>query len=267
MDESAALIVPELPQSKSPSPVEFCKVEDGLDRELLAVGCGGLWNGTKARAPVGFPWMSSCLFPVQGQIRMLAVLVSSDYNEQFVERPSDFWGPQAQEIEAWSALWSQGQTAYDVTVVDEWVELPHASSSAPSDDGALAADIIGGLPPGVAAEEFDALFTYGDHGITAGTRNSFGLRLNSVDSRPGAQTDGALRQMIWSADQYQDEDSGQLTQRLKEESLWTSLIHEILHETNLNLHAPGNGWATGVGQHHYPTQGGGRSVALTAPTV
>ena len=263
-DESAAVVVPEWRQSEPPSPVELCKVEDGFGPEVLAVGRGGVWNGMRTRGPVGFPWVSSYFFPAQGQIRMLAMLVSFEDTEQFVRRPADFWGPQAQEIEAWSAFWSQGQTDYDVTVVDEWVELPYASSSAPSDDGVLAADIIERLPPGVEAQEFDALFIYWAHGITAGTRDSFGLRLNSIDSRPEAQTDEALRQMIWSADQYQYEDSGRLTQQLKEESLWTYLIHEILHETNLNLHAPGNGWATGVGQNHYPTQGGGQSVALTA---
>lgn len=263
-DQSRTVAAPDWRQVASPSPAELCKVEDGLAPELLAVGRGGSWNDLRARGPVGFPWVSSYFFSPEGQIRILAMLVSFEDTERFVEQPLDFWGPQAHEIEEWSAFWSQGTTDYDVTVVDEWVELPYPSSAAPSDDGTFAADIVGGLPEGVDAGDFDAIFIYWAHGITAESRGTFGLRINSVDSRPGAQADEAVRQMIWSADQYQYEDSGRLTQRLKEESLWTYLIHEILHETNLNLHAPGNGWATGVGQNHYPTQGGGQSVSITA---
>lgn len=251
-------------QEVSPSAVAACKVADGLPTELLEVGRGSYWNGLKARGPVGFPYVSSYFFPTEGQINMLAILVSFDDTTKFVEQPIDFWGPQAQEIEKWSEFWSQGKIAYDMTVVNEWVDLPYDSSAAPSDDGVLAADIVERIPMNVQIENYDAIFIYWAHGITHESRVTFGLRLNSVDSRPEAQVDPNLRQMVWSAVEYQYTDSGRLTQQIKEESLWTYLIHEILHETNLNLHAPGNGWATGVGQNHYPTQGGGQSVAITA---
>lgn len=261
---SGGLMTTEWRQEASPSVTEVCKVKDGLPSDLLAVGRGSYLNGAKARGPVGFPWTSTYFFPTQGRIKMLAISASFNDTEKFVDQPVEFWGPQAHEIEKWAAFWSQGKIAYDMTVVDEWIELPYASSAAPADDGVLAAHIVERLPADVQVDEYDAIYIYWAHGITPGTRNTFGLRLNSIDSQAGAQTDASVRQMIWSADEYQYTDSGRLTQELKEESLWTYLIHEILHETNLNLHAPGNGWATGVGQNHYPTHGGGQSVAITA---
>ncbi|MDA2989151.1 MAG: hypothetical protein O2815_08750 [Actinomycetota bacterium] len=251
-------------QAASPSPTDDCKIADGLPSELLAEGRGGMWNGMKARGPVGFPWRSANYFPNTGSLNMLAVLVAFSDTSKFVDNPHDYWDPQVRQIEKWSTFWSQGAMTFTFDVVDQWVELPFPSFEAPASDTALAAAIVERLPADIDLGSVDAVFLYWAPGITAGTRSDFGLRVNSIDERERDPNDPTIRQMVWSSDLYHYEDSGLLTVDTKRNSLWTHLVHEILHEMNMNLHGPGNGWATGVGQNHYPTQQSGQSVALVA---
>ena len=248
-------------QMDSPSPAAACKVEDGMSPALLAQGRGGWYQGQKARGPVGFPWVSAHFFPTQGEMNFLMLLVSFDDTRKFIVKPQDYWGPQAQKLSGWFDYWSQGDISIDIDSAETWIDLPYPSSEAPASDGQLARDIISRLPTGTNVNDYDALFIQWAPGIKAGTRDRFSLRLNGIDNK--LATDGFennFRQMVWSPDfefyrnRYEERRS----------EVWGSLIHEILHEMNFNLHGPGNGWGTGVGQSYRPTQAGGVSYSITA---
>ena len=248
-------------QMDSPSPVEACKVEDGMSPELLAKGRGVWHQGQRARGPVGFPWVSSNFFPTQGEMRFLMLLVSFEDTSKFTKNPKEYWEPQTRELSGWFDYWSQGKLSIDIDSAESWIDLPYPSSKAPASDAQLARDIITRLPSSTAVDDYDALFIQWAPGIKPGTREVFSLRLNGSDnSRVTDGFENEYRQMIWSP----DFEFYQFDYVERRDEIWGYLIHEILHEMNFNLHGPGNGWGTGVGQSYRPNQSGGVSYSITA---
>lgn len=252
---------PDWTQVGSPSEVELCKVEDGMSPELLALGRGSWYRGQKARGPVGFPWVSSDFFPTQGELNFLMLLVSFEDTEKFIENPAEYWSPQGQKLSEWFDYWTQGDMAVNVDAAETWIDLPYASSEAPASDGQLAREILELIPSNINVDQYDAFFIQWAPGIRPGTRERFSLRLNGIDNK--LETDGFekdYKQMVWSPD-FDFYRNDYLERRGE---VWGSLIHEILHEMNFNLHGPGNGWGTGVGQSYRPNQVGGVSYSITA---
>jgi|GEM_PF-956528 len=249
---------PDWSQSSSPSAVEVCKVEDGLPKEVLAAGRGNLYNGVPARGPVGFPWTPSYFFPTEGELKFLMLLVSFEDTTKFTQSPADYWEPQASNMSDWANFWSQGKLAFDLSHPDQWIDLPYKSSEAPKSDQQLALDIINRLPGAIDRDEFDAFFIQWAPGIKSGTRNRFSLSLNMIDAVE--KVDVGFRQAIWSTklDFYESD------YEARRDEIWGHLTHDILHEMNMNLHGPGNGWGTGVGQSYRPNQSGGVSYSISA---
>ena len=242
----------------SPSDVEVCKVEDGMSPELLARGRGSEYKGQKARGPVGFPWVSANYFPTEGDLDFLMLLVSFEDTRKFTNNPRAYWAPQTKNLSDWVDHFSQGKMNWDFTSASSWIDLPYPSTEAPFSDADLARDIINRLPGSIDVNDMDAIVIQWAPGIKQGTRNRFSLRLNSIDSSEDETFE--FRQMIWSP----DFDFYQNDYEVRRDNIWGSLIHEMLHEMNMNLHGPGNGWGTGVGQSYRANQVGGVSYALSA---
>ena len=249
---------PDWSQSSSPSAVEVCKVEDGLPKEVLAAGRGNLYNGVPARGPVGFPWTPSYFFPTEGELKFLMLLVSFEDTTKFTQSPADYWGPQASNMSDWANFWSQGKLAFDISYPDKWIDLPYKSSEAPRGDADLASDILDRLPAEVNLDEIDSLFIQWAPGIQVGTRSRFSMALNSIDANEEAGPD--FRQTVLST----DFDFYQNHYEVRRAEIWGQLLHDTLHEMNMNLHGPGNGWGTGVGQNYRPNNLGGVSYAISA---
>ena len=249
---------PEWTQLASPSNVELCKVKDGLPREVLAAGRGNLYNGVPARGPVGFPWTSSYFFPTEGELSFLMLLVSFEDTTKFTQSPADYWQPQALNMSDWANFWSQGKLTFDISYPDQWIDLPYKSSEAPRGDADLASDIMDRLPEEINLNEIDSVFIQWAPGIQVGTRSRFSIALNSIDANKEAGPD--FRQTVLSTplEFYQND------YEVRRDEVWGQLVHDTLHEMNLNLHGPGNGWGTGVGQSYRPKQRGGVSYAISA---
>ena len=258
VESVTAEVAPDWEQVESPSSVEVCKVKDGLPMELLEQGRGSLYQGEKARGSVGFPWVPAFYFPNEGELKFLMLLASFDDTTKFTNNPPEYLNGQAEELSRWVEFWSRGKRSWNIDVVDGWIDLPYRSTNAPVSDAELAEDIIRQLPVGTEIDDYDALFIQWAPGIEQGTRSKFSLRLNSLGSN--SEDDSfSFRQMVWSTDfEFYRRDY-----EIRREFAWGSLIHEILHEMNMNLHAPGNGWATTVGTKTTP-RSDGVSYAITA---
>lgn len=249
---------PDWLQVSSPSKVDKCKVEDGLPREVLAAGRGSLYNGVPARGPVGFPWTPSYFFPTEGKITFLMLLVSFEDSVKFTDSPAAYWAPQAAEMSAWADFWSQGKLAFDVRYTAEWIDLPYKSSEAPAKDAELASDIFSRLPGEIIIEEIDSVFIQWAEGIQAGSRSRFSMALNSIDALDNSGLDFGQTVLATDFGFYQND------YEARRDNIWGQLVHDSLHEMNMNLHGPGNGWGTGVGQSYRPNQAGGVSYAISA---
>lgn len=249
---------PEWTQLASPSNVELCKVKDGLPREVLAAGRGNLYNGVPARGPVGFPWTPSYFFPTEGELKFLMLLVSFEDTTKFTESPADYWGPQALNMSDWANFWSQGKLTFDISYPDQWIDLPYKSSEAPRGDADLASDIMDRLPEEINLDEIDSLFIQWAPGIQVGTRSRFSIALNSIDANEEAGLNFGQTVLSTPLEFYQND------YEVRRDEIWGQLVHDTLHEMNLNLHGPGNGWGTGIGQSYRPNQSGGVSYAISA---
>ena len=239
----------------SPSSVELCKVPDGRPASFQGYPRGATVDGKQVRGSIGFP-LTVGRFPIKGEANIIAVMVSFTDTEEFVDKPVDFLGPQTKKITNWSKYWSQGKFQYNFQIIENWIRLPIKSSEASSNDEVLAKMILDQFPQGIDYENVDGTFIYWAPGINA-ANHDFGIRVGSNENpfvvgekRPG---------LVWAPSQWHFEDSGQdgrLSYEIKREYTWSYWIHELLHEQGLNLHAPGNGWATGLGQNQYPKPDG-----------
>ena len=246
----------------SPSSVEMCKIPDGRPAYLQGYPRGATVNGEQVAGGVGFPFTVG-RFPIKGEANIILAMVSFEDTEEFVDSPDEFLGPQARKITQWSDYWSQGQFRYNFQIVENWVRIPMKSSEATSNDEVLARQILEQFPPGIDYSSVDGTFIYWAPGLVA-EGHDFGIRVGSNENpfavgekRPG---------LFWAPSKWHTETTnGNLTLDLKKRYTWSHLIHEFLHEQGLNMHAPGNGWQTGLGQNQYPDPGRGFfSAALPA---
>ena len=243
----------------SPSSVELCKVPDGRPAALQGYPRGATVNGKQVRGSIGFP-LTVGRFPIKGEANIIAVMVSFTDTDEFVNKPVDFLGPQTKKITDWSKYWSQGKFQYNFQIVENWVRLPIKSSEASSNDEVLAKMILDQFPAEIDYENVDGTFIYWAPGINA-ENHDFGVRVGSNENpfvvgekRPG---------LVWAPAQWHYEDSGGengLKYEVKRDYTWAYWVHELLHEQGLNLHAPGNGWATGLGQNQYPKPSGSSAL-------
>ena len=254
-----------VPQSDaSPSNIDLCKVPDGRPATLQNLPRGATVNGEQVRGSIGFP-LTVGRFPVDGEANLIAAMVSFEDTEEFVSKPTDFLGPQVEKITQWSQFWSQGKFQYNFQVVENWIRLPMKSSEATSNDEQLARAILDQFPEDIDYGSVDGTFIYWAPGLE-GVGHDFGLRVGSNENpfsvgekRPG---------LFWAPSQWHYEDTGGergLKYETKKQYTWSYWVHELLHEQGLNMHAPGNGWATGLGQNQYPVPGSNLAFSAALP--
>jgi hypothetical protein len=235
--------------------VDECKIPDGQSPELQAVERGAIVNGVRARGNVGFPFIPD-RFPIEGTARIVFGQVSFLDAPPTDQTPLEFFTPQAEKMKEWAQFWSQGKFSFDVQIIPDWIQINANSSNMPSDARSRAKIVQERIPENIDLEGVDGTFIYWAPGINA-ANHDFGIRVGSNENpfvvgekRPG---------LVWAPSQWHFEDSGQdgrLSYEIKREYTWSYWIHELLHEQGLNLHAPGNGWATGLGQNQYPKPDG-----------
>jgi len=247
-------------QTQSPQPAEFCKVPDQRPIEYLGQARGHTIDGVTWGGPSGFPLVEQTV-PTQGELDWLIVMVAFKDTPKYVDEPSEFLDPQIEKLEAWAEFWSQGKLSFNVTYVNYWIDLPVNAIDRPKKDGDLANMIVQGMPDGMHPDHYDATFVQWANLAEApglaelnGTNNiRFTLRMGSNENTYESLNE--VPKLFWAPGYYHSSDERQAL-TLKREFTYGHWLHEILHEMGLNLHAPGNGWATGVGQALYPNNQG-----------
>ena len=245
-------------QTQSPQPAAFCKVPDQRPVAYQGEARGHTVNGIPWGGPSGFPLVEQTV-PTKGELNWLFVMVAFEDTPKYVKQPADYLEPQIKKLEQWAKFWSQGKLTFNVSYVDYWVELPVKALDRPKDDGELANLILAGMPEGMRPDNFDATFVqwadlYKAPGVEQKDRRNeirFTLRMGSNEK----SYQGNPEALFWAPGYYHSSDQKQPLS-LKRKYAYGHWLHEILHEMGLNLHAPGNGWATGVGQTLYPNQRG-----------
>ena len=244
-------------QTDSPMPADFCKIPDARPEPFRGYARGHTVDGVTYGGPSGFPLVEVTV-PSTGELDWLFVMVAFEDTPRFVETPSEFMDPHVAVLEDWASFWSQDKLQFDIQYVDYWLELPMKAKDFPKDEEVYITGLLEEqLPDGMQFADFDASFIQWDNlyeapgaaqAVLAGeTRYTIRVGSNELyykdeDKRPN---------LIWAPSFNHASNQGQSIEH-KQKFAYGHWLHEILHEMGLNLHAPGNGWPTGVGQVLYP---------------
>ena len=255
----------------SPEPAEFCKIPDARPEQFRNQARGHTVDGKSYGGPSGFPLVEVTV-PNTGQLDWLFILVAFEDTPRFVESPAEFMNPHVDVLQGWAEFWSQGKLQFNIQYVDYWLELPMKAKDFPMDREPYIAKLLEEqLPLGMSFNDFDATFVQWDNlyqapgaadAATSG-KTKYTLRVGSNEL---FYEDEALRPNLVWAPSYDHASNRGHPIELKQEFAYGHWLHEILHEMGLNLHAPGNGWPTGVGQVLYPYSADGFmwSLAISA---
>ena len=244
-------VPPPWTQADSPSPAEACKVR--YDRSSAS-------GNSQARQSVGFP-VSSGTLPIEGSVNIIAAMVAFDDAPAPALTAESFFGPQLEKITQWSDHWSQGKLRYEFQMVEDWVRVPvnHAAYPINSrDNQALARQnsakivqlVVDALPADIDYRGADGFLIYWAPGIDkfdsdVATRGNDGVVIRTPQ--------GSREMFFWSGNNFHYRDSGAMTAEIKREHTWSLWIYFMLLSQGLMLHAPGNGWPTGLGQSQIPS--------------
>lgn len=258
-------------QTDSPMPAEFCKIPDARPEPFRGRARGHTVDGAFYGGPSGFPLVEVTV-PSVGELDWLFVMVAFEDTPRFVETPSEFMDPHVAVLEDWASFWSQGKLQFDIEYVDYWLELPIKAKDFPKDREAYIAELLEDqLPDGMLFSQFDATFIQWDNlheapgateaSLTGETKYTVRIGSNELEYAD----ESARPNLIWAPSFYHASNQGQSIEH-KQQFAYGHWLHEILHEMGLNLHAPGNGWPTGVGQVLYPYDKSGDlwSAAISA---
>lgn len=243
-------VPPEWTQSASPSDAEVCKVPDARS------GAGG---NSQARQAVGFPVSTSTL-PIEGDVNIIAAMVAFDDAPAPTLTAEEFFEPQLEKITQWSDFWSQGALRYEFQMVEDWVTVPvnHADYPINSRDdyptsrtnsARVIQEVINALPDDLDYAGADGFLVYWSPGIDdfvtdVAVRGDEGVTLQTPD--------GPRNMFFWSGNNWHYRDTGSMTAEVKKDYTWSTWIYFMLLSQGLMLHAPGNGWATGLGTSQVP---------------
>jgi hypothetical protein len=250
-------VPPDWSQSESAVPIDVCKIPDGRPASMTTKPPGVASLGAVGLANVGFP-LSPDIIPAKGLGNIVVVPVTfRDLGKNPVD-PMEVLAPQLEKIVEWSEFWSQGTFRYEFQVVETWQELPADSFDYELTSGGLqqrkvatelrlANDIVAAVGNQVDWNAAQGLYVYFPPTIESineewGGRGSEWIRTPAGDKQLFFRGGG----------RWHNTDGGGLPAELKREYLWSYWIHEMLHSQGVMLHAPGNGFATGLGQNQYP---------------
>lgn len=221
--------------AKSPVSINVCKLQNSAS--VATDGNSGL---------VGFPLINSDKHRMKLKGTNEVLIVPIDY--------PDFPGggevlTQLEYDKKWMTDWydyfSNGQSKFNVTTINKWLRMPKERSAYPSDaktKGAFAADhgrrmaeqaqpFIDEITKEVDLRKFTTVyFFYPDGEITF---VDFIIRNQVFKTKEGNIN---LNLFSWGK-------SLEGMETLK----WAYYIHETMHDFNITMHAPGNGWPLSMG--------------------
>lgn len=205
---------------------------------------------------VGFPLLPDVI-PTNGTIEMVVIPV--DFSDRpGGELPLAYLEQQTQEIDKWYRLFSGDKVNFKFQIGKAWVRAPKPDSEyvVPKNQAnaqAIAGDIQYQMGQDIitaAGSQFDytnvsAVFFY----FPTSTSVEFDM---GNRGRPVATPQGTKPLFFWGGGQYHF-DNRNIPASEKRSKMWAFWIHEMLHSQDQALHAPGNGFSTGLGQDQYGT--------------
>ena len=244
-------VPPPWTQSDSPSPVDACKVR--YDRSSAP-------GNSQSRQSVGFP-VSPGTLPIKGTVNIIAAMVAFEDAPAPALTAEGFLEPQLEHITRWSDHWSQGELRYEFQMVEEWVTVPARHADYPinsrenqtlarQNSAKIVQLVVDALPTDLDYERADGFLIYWSPGIDkfdsdVATRGNDGVVIRTPQ--------GPRQMFFWSGNNFHYRDSGSMTAEIKREHTWSLWIYFMLLSQGLMLHAPGNGWPTGLGQAQIPS--------------
>jgi hypothetical protein len=226
-------------QSAKIAEVKDCKIEDGRKDTSLRF--------EDYQRNAGFP-LQGAILPTKGKINFVTFLI--DFSDaQGTEEELQFFRSQEEKFVNWFEIASYGKLKARITTINRWFR-----ATKPSSEFVLSQSNYG-MHPKMAQELVD---------LTGNTFNWQNVdafivhfpRLNKsklFDAQLGRNVllnfpDGAKKINY----QFYGVGTNRMaeTQKAKYPDFWSQLwIHENLHDLGLTLHAPGNGFNTGIGQN------------------
>jgi hypothetical protein len=226
-------------QSAKIAEVKDCKIEDGRTDTSFRLD--------DYQRNAGFP-LQGAILPTKGKINFVSFLV--DFSDaQGTEEELQFFRSQEEKFVNWFEIASYGKLNAGITTINRWFR-----ATKPSSEFVLSQNNYG-MHPKIAQELVDLT------GNTFNWRNVDAFmvhfpRLNKsklFDAQLGRNIslnfpDGSKKINY----QFYGVGTNRMaeTQKAKYPDFWSQLwIHENLHDLGLTLHAPGNGFNTGIGQN------------------
>jgi len=225
--------------AKSPVSIDVCKLQNSAsvaDRTGRSAG-GGL---------VGFPLVNTDKHRMNLKGKNEVLIVPIDFpdfpggNEVIAQLEYD-----KKWMTDWYEYFSNGQSKFNVTTIDRWLRMPKERSAYPSDaktNDAFASDhgrrmadqaqpFIDEITKVVDLRKFSTVyFFYPDGEITF---VDFIIRNQWFKTKEG---NVQLNLFSWGKNL-----EGMETLK------WAYYIHETMHDFNISMHAPGNGWPLSIG--------------------
>ena len=158
----------------------------------------------------------------------------------------------------WAEQFSNSKMKFEFQTTKNWIRSPK-----PSGDLAFKKAQIGVNDPTTAQQnEYSQAFinAVGDEinfaGVSAiiyyfpptvqGIEYDFGQRNQLMQTKQGP-----INVMYWGGGKYHYSNLGRVSGEVKQSLFWSFWIHEILHSQGFPLHAPGNGFVTGLATDQY----------------
>ncbi len=209
---------------------------------------------------VGFPM-------TQGEISYLGKVKVAVIPVDFADavgagNPRSKIDPLLSKMNQWAEQFSNGKMTFEFQTTDSWIRSPK-----PSADLAFQKAQIGANDPSTATQnEYSQAFInatsdkFNFSGVTAiiyyfppsvqGIEYDFGQRNQTMQTKQGP-----IRVMYWGGGKYHYSNIGRVNGETKQSLFWAFWIHEILHSQGFPLHAPGNGFITGLATDQYGESG------------
>ena len=203
---------------------------------------------------VGFP-LRPDLIPAEGIANFIVIPVDFSDRPAGV-LPAEYLRDQTEKMATWYESFSGGKLKLSFQIGTSWVRAPKPDESyvvpknqantpgaAQDVQAALAQDVIT-----AAGSQFD----FGKaHGVflymptIKSVDYDMGLRGSSLRTPAGSKP-----LFLWGGGAYHF-DNRNVWAGAKRDKMWAFWIHEMLHSQDQALHAPGNGFSTGLGQDQY----------------
>jgi hypothetical protein len=243
--------IPFFEETTTPLSAENCRVPDARI------------NKTQP-SNVGFPILPDVI-PNQGVANIIVAPIG------FLDAPgvadeSVYLKEQVRLMQEWVDHFSNGKLKYEFQLKTDWIQVPTNSSSYQ-----IAPEVANGpnasyfIQQKMAQDIVNAAAPFFDFNAAHGMLFLFPPTIQGNEKDLGGrgvalQTPVGLKEFFfWGGGQYHHIDSGGLLAETKREKTWAFWIHEMLHSQGLSLHAPGNGFQTGLHADQY-----GQSLAIDA---